>query len=402
MSSLPLATLTHFAPLTPASTLTADDLPAGPVDALYVHIPFCFHKCHYCDFYSITRQTPERMHAFVDLLLAEADLWRTRHPQPCTIFFGGGTPSLLPLDAMQRLLQGLHDRFDLSHVNEWTIEVNPATADADYLHALFNAGVNRLSFGAQSFDEAELKILERHHAPADVDRSVQLARDAGFRRINLDLIYAIPGQSIDSWQRSLDRAMRLETTHLSCYGLTYESNTAMTVRKRLGHFTPATDDTELMMFDLTRRALQAHGLAWYEISNYAKPGEECRHNLAYWHGRNYIGLGPSAASHVGGHRFKNRPHLREWEQAVPTRTLPVIEHERLTDAERVSERVMLELRLRQGVQFADYSSDLRAQFVSQLKQLQSLQLIWIDTTGFGLTERGLHVADAVAGEFVGG
>lgn len=392
MLSLPVATT--------SIDLRTAQLPAVTIDGLYVHVPFCFHKCHYCDFYSITRQTPDRMERFVDLLLAEADLWTHRTPRPRTIFFGGGTPSLLPIASMDRLLAGLRHRFDLSRVDEWTIEVNPATADLDYLRMLRGHGVNRLSFGAQSFVESELKMLERHHAPADVERSIALARQAGFTRLNVDLIYAIPGQTIDSWRYSLERAIALKTPHVSCYGLTYESNTPMTVRKRLGQFTPVDDETELAMFDLTRGLLSEHGIEWYEISNYAVEGEACRHNLVYWSGGNYIGLGPSAASHIEGHRFKNRPHLGEWESAVPEGALPVIEHEVLTPAQRMAERVMLELRLRRGVQWDDFADDLRAIYADVLSRLGKLGLIEMDATGFRLTPSGLHVADAVAGEFV--
>src|SRR4051812_15294784 len=161
-------------------------LPAVNVPGLYVHVPFCFHKCHYCDFYSITRQSPERMTRFVDLVLAEAGQWLDRAPliRPRTIFFGGGTPSLLPLPQIRRLIAGLRHLFDLSAVDEWTIECNPATVDAAYLTMLRQAGIHRLSFGAQSFNSDDLKTLERHHEPADVARSLALARDAGFQRLN--------------------------------------------------------------------------------------------------------------------------------------------------------------------------------------------------------------------------
>ncbi|HEX8325006.1 MAG TPA: radical SAM family heme chaperone HemW [Tepidisphaeraceae bacterium] len=387
--------------LTDRVDLSPADLPSAAVDALYVHVPFCFHKCHYCDFYSITRQTPERMERFVDLLLAEAELWTAQRPRPTTVFFGGGTPSLLPLASMRRLIEGLHERLDLSAVEEWTVEVNPATADAAYLEMLRCVGVDRLSFGAQSFDVAELKTLERHHEPPDVERSVSLARDAGFNRINLDLIYAIPGQTMASWHRSLQSALDLGVTHLSCYGLTYEPNTVIAVRKRLGRLTAIEDDLELAMLHAARDTLGGHGFLAYEISNYATPGQECRHNLAYWTGKNYIGLGPSAASHVNGHRFKNRQHLGDWESAVPTGRLPVVEHEVLTDNERVEERLMLELRLARGVRWRDYSSEaLRPRYDATLAHLESLGLIRIDESGFRLTEAGLNVADGVAAQFV--
>ncbi|HEY0008403.1 MAG TPA: radical SAM family heme chaperone HemW [Tepidisphaeraceae bacterium] len=382
--------------------LRSADLPAVPIEGLYVHIPFCFHKCHYCDFYSITRQTPQRMEAFVDLLLAEADLWAKRNAQPRTVFFGGGTPSLLPIDAMRRLIVGLRARFDFSRFDEWTIEINPATADFDYCKMLRELGVDRLSFGAQSFDRDELKTLERHHDPEDVARSVDLAQAAGFERLNLDLIYAIPGQSTESWRRSLEAALALGVSHLSCYGLTYETNTVIHVKRRLGHLIAADDDTELSMFADARHTLAAQGLEWYEISNYARPGEECRHNLVYWSGGNYIGLGPSAASHVGGHRFKNQPHLGEWERAVPNGSLPVVEHEILSQEQRIEERIMLALRLRRGVRFAELSDIAQTPpavtYAVPLAHLAKLGLITLNDQGFALTETGLNVADGVAAE----
>jgi oxygen-independent coproporphyrinogen-3 oxidase len=382
--------------------LRAEALPRVPIDALYVHVPFCFHKCHYCDFYSITRQTPERMTQFVDRLLTEASYWRSHDVKPRTIFFGGGTPSLLPMADMRRLIDGLHDAFDLDAVDEWTVEINPATADADYCRMLRDGGVDRLSFGAQSFDRAELAALERHHDPDDVRRSIGLARDAGFERLNVDLIYAIPCQTLDSWQRSLEAAIALETRHVSAYGLTYEPNTVIAVKKRLGQLEPAEESIELEMFDTARHVLDAAGMPGYEISNYAAPGQECRHNLCYWTGGNYVGLGPSAASHVAGHRFKNRPHLGDWESAVPGGRLPVIEHEIVPPTDRLLERIMLQLRLRRGVRYDELSDDghtAHARFAETLSRLSALGLLDVTATHFRLTDKGLHVADAVAAEF---
>src|SRR5437868_5782249 len=214
---------------TSSLALELQQLPPVGVTGLYVHVPFCFHKCHYCDFYSITRQTPERMDRFVDLILSEADQWASSsvNIRPQTVFFGGGTPSLLPLVPMRRMIQGLRRRFDFSRLNEWTVEVNPATASLEYCRMLREEGVDRLSFGAQSFNLAELKILERHHDPDDVPKSVEIATNAGFSRMNLDLIYAIPGQDLASWAESLEAVIALNIPHVSCYGLTYESNTPM-------------------------------------------------------------------------------------------------------------------------------------------------------------------------------
>ena len=401
---MPSVSLNTYAPLDPAA------LPPADVEGLYVHVPFCFHKCHYCDFYSITRQTDGRMARFVDLVLAEADRWGRqrggRPPKPRTIFFGGGTPSLLPVEQMARLIEGLKARFDLSSVEEWTVEVNPATASEANCWMLRSAGVDRLSFGAQSFDNTELAMLERHHEPADVARSLELARAAGFVRLNVDLIYAIPGQDLASWSRTLEAAIGLNTPHVSAYNLTYEPNTPMAVRKRLGHFRAVEEGVELEMMHHARWRLGAAGFRAYEISNYARPGEECRHNLVYWTGGNYIGLGPSAASHVEGWRWRNRPHLREWEEAVASGDLPATDVESLPPARRAGELAMLMLRLAGGIEYAPFRArtghDPRVLFDDTIRQLHPVGLIRVDPDAIRLTEAGLNVADAVAGQFLAG
>jgi oxygen-independent coproporphyrinogen-3 oxidase len=387
-------------PLDPIEFRTAQ------IPALYVHIPFCAHKCHYCDFYSITGQSDGRMDHFVTLLLAEADLWVSGGAgiKPQTVFFGGGTPTALSPAQMSRLIQGLRDRFDCSMVNEWTTEANPNTITPEYCDILREAGVNRISMGAQSFDRAELAMLERNHNPDDVPKCVRLAREAGFDRINVDLIYAIPGQTMESWQRSLESALSLKLSHLSCYGLTYEPNTPMTARKQMGQFVSAPEALELEMFHYTRERLITAGLEAYEISNFAALGQECRHNLLYWRGGTYIGLGPSAASHVDGCRFRNRPHLGEWERAVERAELPAIEVEHLTPRQRAGELVMLMLRLSEGVRYDDlikrFGCEVRSWFSETIAHLQKLSFIQADADRFGLTRAGLDIADSVAAEFL--
>ena len=392
-------------PFSPA--LQPSALPRTEAEALYVHVPFCFHKCHYCDFYSITRQTPQRMTRYVDLVLREAEAWATANGptvRPRTIFFGGGTPTLLPVAEMRRLIAGLRERFDFSLVNEFTVEANPATLSGEMAAALRESGVDRLSFGAQSFDRDELKTLERHHDPDDVPRSLDVAGRAGFKRLNVDLIYAIPGQTLEKWSQSLERAIALQTPHLSCYGLTYEPNTPIAVKRRLGTMIAVDESLELDMLRHARRRLAEAGRAAYEISNYASSGEACRHNLVYWTGGNYIGLGPSAASHLSGWRWKNRPHLGEWENGIEADRLPATDVEQLTPAQRCGELAMLLLRLTEGLNFDDYADrtgrDARQLFARQLDQLAPAGLITIDANGFRLTERGLAVADAVAAEFL--
>jgi oxygen-independent coproporphyrinogen-3 oxidase len=265
-------------------------------------------------------------------------------------------------------------------------------------------GVNRLSFGGQSFDKAELALLERHHDPADVPHSIALARAAGFERLNVDLIYAIPGQTLASYGRSLERALSLGTTHLSCYELTYEPNTPLTVRKRLGQFRPAEESLALNMMRHTRTRLKHAGLQAYEISNYAIPGQECKHNLLYWNGGDYIGLGPSAASHVQGVRWRNRPHLGEWEQAVASGGLPAADVEHLSPAVRAGELAMLMLRLDNGIDLAGFTAqtgyDARMVWADLIDKCTAAGLL-IDTgRSIRLSPRGIEVADSIAAEFL--
>lgn len=393
----------------PAPIVRLRDLPRQLVDALYVHIPFCFHKCHYCDFYSITRQGDERMKRFTDLLLREAEMWTERAAdapplRPRTIFFGGGTPTLLPIDLMRRLIDGLRARIDFSDVTEFTCEANPATVTLEYCQMLREAGVDRMSFGAQSFDRADLATLERHHNPDDVPVSVELARRAGFERLNVDLIYAIPGQDLASWKRSLEEALKLNLSHYSCYGLTYEPNTPIAVKKRLGTMIPAKDEVELEMLWWARNRLTEVSLPPYEISNYSAPGQECRHNLHYWMGGSYVALGPSGASHVHGTRFKNRPHLGEWENAIERGELPATDVETLSSAQRSGELAMLMLRLSRGLNFEAFSArtgrDARTLFAPQIEQLSRARLLLVHDDHVELSDTGINVADAVAAEFV--
>ena len=305
---------------------------------------------------------------------------------------------------MESLLIGLKARLDLTSLDEWTIEVNPATASLPYLQMLHSHGVNRISMGAQSFDPAELKMLERRHDPGDVERSVQLCRDAAFERLNVDLIYAIPGQTREGFDRSLRRALDLNLEHYSAYNLTYEPNTPMAVKQRLGQIETIDESTELSMLNDARCTMATAGRAAYEVSNYAAPGAACRHNLCYWTGQSYLGLGPSAASHIEGVRFKNQPHIGVWENAIERGELPAIDVERLSMRQREGEFVMLGLRLAAGVSdldFADrFNRSLNHAFRETIERISRMNLIEQADGRLRLTAAGLPVADAIAAEFL--
>lgn len=329
-----------------------------PARSLYIHIPFCAHKCHYCDFYSIV-DTRDRQAAFSDRLARELAAWAplAAGAPLRTIFVGGGTPSLLRVDLWGAVLSALDRYYDLSDVRdgagEFTVECNPESVTPELLGALAAAGVNRISMGAQSFNPAHLRTLERLHNPERVADALDLIRRAGIPRSSIDLIYAIPGQTLADFRRDLDAAIALNTDHLSCYNLTYEPQTAMTARLARGEFTPADENTEIDMFSEATSRLERAGLARYEISNYARPGCESQHNLAYWRQEQWIACGPSAAAHLtlanGPHRWKNTPRLDDYLARDDDGFTSAQDHEPPDPRRALVERIMTGLRLREGL-----------------------------------------------------
>ena len=379
----------------PLQSLPPTGLGASPAQALYIHIPFCFHKCHYCDFYSLV-DTRDRQAPFTDRLIAEMGELAP-HAGPLTsIFVGGGTPTLLRADLWQRLLAALHDRFDLTGA-EFTVECNPETATPELFNVLVAGGVNRISIGAQSFDERHLKTLERWHNPANVGRAVELARAAGIGRQSIDLIFAIPGQTLAQWQADLEQALALGVTHLSCYALTYEPNTAMTARLNRGDFAPADEDLEADMLECTLGTLRSAGYDRYEVSNYAMPGDECRHNLAYWRQEQWLAAGPSASGHVAGWRWKNVPRLDSYlGDPLATGLPPAVDVEPPDPIRAMAERIMTGLRLREGID----ASDLPAPLLSEAQRQRVAGNLEIDGSRLRLTDRGMMLADGIAAAFM--
>jgi oxygen-independent coproporphyrinogen III oxidase len=325
----------------------------GSASSLYIHVPFCFHKCHYCDFYSIV-DTRDRQEPFVERLLRELTALTPWASGPLeTVFIGGGTPSLLAPHLWRRLLHHLDACFAtrtmLDRGGEFTVECNPETVTSELADAFAAGGVTRVSMGAQSFKPTHLKTLERWHDPSKVAPALDCMRSAGIRRQSIDLIFGIPGQSMDDWREDLTTAVQLDTEHLSCYGLTYEQGTAMTARLERGEFTPADEDLEADMFEATIDHLARQGLHRYELSNFARPGAECRHNLVYWRQGNWLAAGPAASGHIDGLRWKNVPRLDDHLKATPDDTSLISESETPSPARNLIELLMTGLRLSEGL-----------------------------------------------------
>jgi oxygen-independent coproporphyrinogen-3 oxidase len=375
----------------------------GPIRSIYAHVPFCHTLCGYCDFYSVVYDR-KAASPLVDALLRELKQASDRYAvQTETIFVGGGTPTTLPLTDLRRLLDGL-SRTAANGELEFTVEANPATVTREKADVLAACKVNRLSVGAQSFDRSELRVLERIHEPDSVAETVRIAREARIAQINLDLMFGMPGQSLEGWLANLERALELGADHLSCYGLTYEPGTPLYDRLQRGAIQPADPGLEAEMYEATIARLEAAGFEHYEISNFARPGCACRHNLTYWHNEAYLGIGPSAAGYVAGVRYRNVPDHAAYVRAVAAGRSPRCEREHRTGVAAARETAMLALRLRAGIdrlQFIErHGADPRELFADAIKCHGKLGLLQADDAGIRLTRRGLLVADSVISDFL--
>lgn len=362
---------------------------------LYIHVPFCRSKCAYCDFYSVTTTTS---HAdYLSKLQLEAALHQGKAIN--TVFLGGGTPSLLAASELSAVLGMVSRYFFLDGEAEITIEINPGTISRAYLAGCFAAGINRLSFGVQSFSPELLQLLGRRHSTLEAEQAVLWAGSVGFPHINLDLIYGIPGQTLAQWRETLQLACQLPIDHLSLYALEVHAATPLGRALAQGDYALPEEDTVADMYQLARDYLPAKGLAQYEISNFARPGAECQHNLNYWRNGEYIGLGPAACSYLSGERFCNLADLVAWSQALQQGLSPVGQQERLGDQGSMSETMVLGLRLTDGIDgvaFARrYGQTLEQVFGSVLAEL--LQKGWLKKTerGYALPEQLVLVANQV-------
>jgi len=390
--------------------------------SLYLHIPFCTHRCGYCDFNTyagLENLIPE----YVDALIGEAGFVAASAKARLrvhTIFFGGGTPSLLPLSQVERILQSLAEFYDLSRDVEISLEANPGTLSADYLYGLRQAGVNRLSLGVQSANPEELRLLERQHNFMDVIRAVKWARQAGFYNLNLDWIFGLPGQMLQSWQRNLELAISLNPEHLSLYALSIEHGTPFKQMSNHGLIQPIDLDLAADMYEWAIWRLGEAGYVQYEISNWARPGADgkpvaCRHNLQYWRNLPYIGIGAGAHGFIGGVRIANVlapsayiQRMKESKAAEFPRTPASASAERVDVSREMGETMIMGLRLvEEGVSrggFAErFGQPIEATYSPQISKLENLGLLEaapISNDQIRLTQKGKLLGNQVFMEFV--
>lgn len=409
-SALPLGDQPPVDGRLPAAALAgAHDVPFG----VYVHVPFCETRCGYCDFntYTATELGPGVSRGgYVDILLRElrlaadvlgdGDAFGSHVPPASTVFFGGGTPTLLPAEHLGLVIREIGDRFGLTTDVEITTEANPETVTPGYLAKLRQAGFTRISIGMQSAVPHVLEVLDRKHRPGRPEQVVAEARAAGFDHVNLDLIYGAPHETDADWQASLDAAVAAGPDHISAYALVVETGTGLARQVASGVLPPTDDDVQADRYVQADETLRAAGYEWYEISNWARTSAgRCRHNELYWSDANWWGLGPGAHSHVSGVRWWNVKHPARYAAHLDEGQSPAAGRETLDAAARFTERVMLGVRRREGLTTAELPDVARA-VVPQL-------VAWglVDSGGYTagrvvLTQRGRLMADAVVKELL--
>ena len=367
--------------------------------SLYVHLPFCVRKCRYCDFNSWA-WAGQDLHRVVDALLLEAER-RARGLCPPTVFVGGGTPTLLPASELARLLDGLHEISGFRDSSrETTVEANPESLDAERAAALREGGADRLSLGVQSLRKEVLEAYDRVHGPAEVLEAVRTARAAGFHRLNVDLIYAFPGQDPELWFQALAEVLALEPEHVSAYELSYEPGTSLTRLRDAGRWPEESEERRLFLFQETRRRLAEAGYGQYEVSNFARAGGACLHNLVYWRSGSWIGLGAGAAGSEGHQRRRNLADPEAWRRCVERGEDPVDEVEEPGPETLLFDRFLMGLRLPwEGVDLeaAQVATGLdpAAVFRPAWQRLQDEELLVVDAGRARATARGFLLLDSL-------
>ena len=367
--------------------------------SFYVHIPYCIKRCGYCDFNTYTPSelqdgaTLEIVSGdYIDAVLKELEFAPT--DQVPTIFFGGGTPSLIPPHDLGRVITAIKARNGITEDCEITLEANPDSVTAEKLEGYIAAGFNRISFGMQSTSTHVLKVLDRTHDPENVKRAVDMARAAGFESVSVDLIYGTPGESLKDWQSTVTQALNLGVDHISAYALIIEEGTKLAAQIKRGDVASPDDDLMADMYLYIDQACGFKGLKWYELSNWAKPGHECRHNIAYWKSANWWGLGPGAHSHVDRKRFWNVKHPTAYKQKLFAGESPIADSEELTAEQLRDESIMLAIRMRTGLAIS-LLTDSAKENLEAYKSSGHLELI---EGAFQLTAQGRLIADRLVRE----
>ncbi|MFA5354460.1 MAG: radical SAM family heme chaperone HemW [Thermodesulfovibrionales bacterium] len=364
------------------------------VRSLYIHIPFCIRKCSYCDFYSLPFDS-SLAEGYSRALIREMELRSGEASDLATVYLGGGTPTMLSAGRIRDLMESIRERFSLTPGAEVTIEANPRTLSPEKAEGLLEAGINRISIGVQSFNDAELLALGRSHNTGDALRAVEIAQKSGFTAISLDLMYGLPGQGMPEWEQSLAVALELGPVHISAYELTPEEGTPLHAGLSRGEITIPGEETIEEMYHRTIDMLAARGYRHYEISNFALPGHECRHNLNYWERGEYLGVGAGAHSFIDGVRMENVRDLEAYLNAVGNGAVPRCGEMAISADEAVRELLFLGLRKTEGIAMNLLPRELRGGMEKAMEELVLHGLVSLTGDRLRLTRRGLLLSNSV-------
>lgn len=367
---------------------------------IYVHIPFCVKKCKYCDFNSFKMNLCDKK-IYLDDLKKEIETYSKEFEKKeiDTIFFGGGTPSILNCEEIKDLMDCIKNSFNISECAEITIECNPGTIDRKKLEVMKNSGINRLSIGLQAVQNKHLNYVGRIHTYEEFERNFKEARDVGFDNINIDLMYALPNQTKEEWQESLEKVVKLNPEHISAYSLILEEGTELFDMYERKEFKLMDEDSDIEMYEYTIKYLKENGYSQYEISNYSKEGRECKHNIIYWKCENYIGLGAGAAGYLGKKRYSNESSLVDYHKMIEDEKKPIADIENLSDEEMMEEMVFMGLRMNEGIDRNDFEKkfgiDFYKKYFDKLKKLEEIGLLDIDKYFVKLTQKGREISNSV-------
>ena len=371
--------------------------------AIYVHIPFCDHKCIYCDFYSII--TKDNVSSYKDALIKEISHYAHLYSGKCSItsiYFGGGTPSLMEPGYLRDIIHHIKNKFPVSDDPEITMETNPGTVNNEKLIDFLNSGINRISIGIQSFNEEELKFLTRIHDKETAIRTVMNASEVGFKNISVDLIFNLPGQTKEIWTNNLEIAASLPVQHMSAYSLILEKGTILNKMVLDGKVQIQEEDYDADLYEITIDYLEQKGFTQYEVSNFAKPGFECLHNNAYWRYKNYLGFGTSAHSFVNNKRWWNYSSLKMYKAEIEEKGTAEANHEIITPKNSIDEYIMLALRSF-GIQLSDLEKRFGNEWMKKNKKylqvLSDNNLITSKDNWLKLTKKGYAICDEIISKF---
>ncbi len=373
---------------------------------LYLHFPFCISKCPYCDFNSYQLKENNQISSYISALYQEITAYsqKLKKSNITTVYLGGGTPTILSGVQIYNILEFCKDKFTVDKDAEITIEANPGTLDGEKLKLLIESGINRLSLGAQSFNNLFLKKLGRIHNTQDIIDSYCLAREKGFNNINIDIMFALPDQTTEELQVTLKKAVSLKPDHLSLYNLTIKPGTEYYKKYRRGKLKLPTEDEEFDMYNWAINFLEENGFEHYEIANFARPYKRSMHNLIYWQNKPYLGIGAGAYSFIKGYRYMNYENPARYIKEIMSGKLPVDNGEKLSLRKRMIETIILGLRTKDGVGYKKFKTrfgvNLNDIFTEQIKKLVNLELLQKDNYRIKLTRKGIFLANTVFREFV--